>query len=250
MSLEGRIAVVTGASSGIGEAVSLLLARRGVKVTLFARDRGRLERVAGRIGEDDGECLVVPGDVTSEKDVLALFERSHERWRGLDCLVNAAGIGRSAALHDGRLEDWRAMFETNVLGLCVATREALRRFDDERGGHVIHIASMSGHRVPQGSGSGFYAATKHAVRALTEALRVELRARGSRSRVTEISPGFVHTSFFEQYYGGDRKRIEETLTRFRILDPADVAAAVAWALEAPAHVAVHDILMRSNEQPS
>lgn len=249
MELKDRIAIVTGASSGIGAATAVALARRGTKVTLNARGRARLDEIGKKIQAAGGECLTVPADVTVERDAVALFERSFAHWGDLDILVNAAGIGRRATLHEGRTEDWRAMLETNVLALCTTTREALRRFDETRGGHVVHVSSLSGHRVPAGGrGGGFYAATKFAVRALTEALRGELRARGSRTRVTEISPGFVATNFFEEYFGGDRERTQETLTRHRILDADDVAAAVIYVLEAPEHVAVHDVLLRSNEQ--
>lgn len=251
MELTGKVAIVTGASSGIGEATALALARRGVAVTLTARRQERLERVAGEVDRAGGRSLVHAADVRSETELLALFEASQRHWGRLDILVNAAGVGVAAPLHEGATEDWRAMLETNVLALAMATREALGRFDEKRGGHVIHLSSLSGHRVPPGGrGSGFYAATKFAVRALTEALRLELGARGNPSRVSEISPGYVATAFFEGYYRGDRKRIEETLTRFRILDPADIAAAVIWVLEAPGHVAIHDVLLRSREQPS
>src|SRR5207237_2939991 len=112
---------------------------------------------------------------------------------GVDLLVNNAGLGRVAPLGSAPTERWREMFEVNVLGLCIATREAIQDME-RRGvaGHVVHVSSMAGHRVP-GPDSGFYAATKFAVRALTEALRRELRERKSAIRVTAISPGHVHT---------------------------------------------------------
>lgn len=246
MNIENKAAIVTGSSSGIGAATAVTLAGRGAKVTLCARGAERLERVAATIRGAGGDCLAVECDITDDRELTELFEASQRQWGRLDILVNAAGIGRPATLHDGATEDWRAVFETNVIALCAATREALGRFSGE-GGHVVHVSSMSGYRVPPGRG-GCYAATKHAVRALTESLRNELRARGSQTRVTEISPGLVATGFFEEYFGGDQQQVDEILNSYRILDPEDVAAAVVYAVEAPDHVAIHDVLMRPNEQ--
>jgi NADP-dependent 3-hydroxy acid dehydrogenase YdfG len=166
----------------------------------------------------------------------------------LDVLINAAGVGRMSSLHSGDADDWREMWEVNVLGLAIASREALKRFDPESGGHIVHVCSISGHRAPQTS--AFYAATKFAVRALTDALRHELTAMKSRSRVSCISPGFVLTDFFETYYRGDPEKVREIRTRHRMLAPEDVAAMVVHILELPEHVEVHDILVRCHDEPS
>lgn len=139
------------------------------------------------------------------------------------------------------------MQEVNVLALAVACREALARFDGDRGGHIVNLSSLSGHRVP--ASGGFYAATKFAVRALTESLRQELVARGSRTRVTAISPGFVRTEFHDELYGDEEERAAR-FPKYRVLDAGDVAASVIHVLEAPANVAIHDVLMRSQEQTS
>jgi len=140
------------------------------------------------------------------------------------------------------------MLEVNVLGLSVCTREAVQRMrrrgiDD---GHIIHISSMSSHRVPPGS--GMYAATKFAVRALTEALRKELREQGSSIRVGAISPGYVETEFAERYHGS-REMADETYSRFPVLQPEDIADAVCYMIDTPPHVQIHDMLMRPTEQP-
>lgn len=248
MELRDKVAIVTGASSGIGEAVAMALASRGARLTLTARRQARLEKVAERIRADGGEVLVVPADVRSEPELTGVFESSQVKWGRLDVLVNSAGLGRAASLHDGATEHWREMLEVNVLALSIATRDALRRFDPEGSGHIIHISSLSGHRVPPKG--GFYPATKSAVRALTEALRLEMRERGSRHRVSSVSPGFVDTGFIEGYHHGDAEKARATRARCRFLDPADVARSVIHALEAPDHVAVHDVLVRCTEQPT
>lgn len=249
MDLKGSKAIITGASSGIGEAIALELAARGARLTLTARRGDRLEDLGGRITAAGGEApLLVTVDLRCAEDIGRIFEESGARWGGLDILVNNAGLGRKADFHDGATEDWREMLEVNVLALTVACREALRCFDADRGGHILNVSSMAGHRIPpQG---GFYAATKFAVRAITECLRQELRALGSPSRVSEISPGFVTTEFHEVFYRGDEEKITARLPQYRVLDPQDVAASVVHILEAPGHVAIHDILIRSNEQES
>ena len=149
---------------------------------------------------------------------------------------------------EGNTEDRREMLEVNVLALCICTREAIADMRSrDRPGHVFHIASMASHRVPPGSGAA-YAATKHAVRALTEGLRKELRAEQSSIRVTAISPGFVETEFATVFAHGDPGAAERAYGRFPVLTPDDVASAVLYALGAPAHMEVHDVLMRPTAQ--
>ncbi len=245
MQLANRVIVVTGASSGIGRATAVALAREGARVAAVARRRERLSELVQTIHAFGGTAEAFPADVRDEAAVVQTMDAVCAKLGGLHGLVNAAGVGRQGSLIDGHTDDWRAEWEVNVLGLCIATREALRRFPPE-GGHIVHIGSLSGHRVPPGA--GFYAATKFAVRALAESLRHDLRARGSRTRVTCISPGTVDTEFFEGYFHGDHRRAEEHRRRFRPLDPQDVARAVVFAMTAPPHVDVNDVLLRSVEQ--
>lgn len=245
-SLRGRVALVTGASSGIGRAVAEALLERGARVALSARRRDRLEAVAAGYGEQ--QTMVCPADLRQERDIEQMFSAIREAWGGVEVLINSGGLGRSASLVDGSADAWREMLEVNVLGLCICTREALsdmRRQGDR--GHIVHVSSMAAHRVP--GGSGVYSATKYAVRALTEALRKELRALGSPIRVTAVSPGFVETEFAEVYHGTP-DAAEKTYGRFKVLEATDVADAILHALEAPPHVAIHDVLMRPTEQPT
>ncbi len=177
-----------------------------------------------------------------------MFAQVRERWGGVDVLINNAGLGHLAPLLDGDTEQWREMLDVNVLALCVCTREAvsdMRR--QQRAGHVIHVSSMAAHRVP--SESGVYSATKFAVRALTEALRQELRAAKSEIRVSAISPGFVETEFAAHYHKSE-EAARATYGRFQVLAPADIADAVEYVLGAPPHVQVHDVLIRPRDQPT
>lgn len=243
----GRVALVTGASSGIGAAVARRLARQGLRVAICARREERLRQLSTEL-EKHTEVLARRADLRHEAEILELFEAIRGRWGGVDVLVNNAGVGRQAPLVDGPTEPWREMLELNVLALCVCTREALR---DMRGrgdeGHVVHVASMASHRVPPRGGA--YAATKFAVRALTEGLRQELRELGSRIRVGAVSPGYVETEFAAGYFGSEEagRRLYQ---RFPVLQADDIADAVWWLLSRPPHAEVHDVLMRPLEQPT
>jgi len=241
---QGRIAMVTGASSGIGAATARALAEAGLRVIACGRRMERLESLASE--DTKGEIIPQAIDLRDMDAIPALFDEVRERWGGVDVLVNNAGLGHDAPLLTGSTAHWKEMLDVNVMALCVCTREAVadmrRRGDD---GHVIHISSMAGHRVP--AGSGMYSASKFAVRALTEGLRQELRHAGSRVRVTAVSPGFVETEFAAHFHQSEEKAAA-TYGRFPCLQPEDAASAVLYALSRPAHMAVHDVLMRPTEQ--
>ena len=247
----GKVAVVTGASSGIGWAVARALALAGLRLAVTARRSDRLHALANEIRSElpDAELLLLPADARDTAALEQVFADVRARWGGVDVLVNNAGLGRDAPLMSGRTEHWREMLDVNVLALCVATREAIADMQ-RRGspGHVVHISSMAAYRTPLGS--GVYSATKFAVRALTEGLRAELRAAGSDIRVTAISPGFVQTEFARVYHDGDDDKVAETYGHYPCLQPVDIADAVVFALGSPPHMAVHDVLLRPTEQPT
>jgi NADP-dependent 3-hydroxy acid dehydrogenase YdfG len=245
--LRGRTAVVTGASSGIGEATARALAAAGMRVALAARRVDRLDALARTLRDGGADVLVQPTDVRREADLLALFAAVRERFGGVDVLVNNAGLGLAAPVASGETERWRTMLEVNVLALLVASREAIRDME-RRGvaGHVVHVSSMAGHRVP-GIDSAVYAGTKHAVRAITEGMRQELRAKGSPIRVSMVSPGYVETEFAE-VFSGSKEAAQKTYARLKVLEAQDVANAIAWIVSQPAHVEVHDVLVRPTAQ--
>jgi len=242
----GRVALVTGASAGIGRETAQLLARAGMKVAACARRADRLQQIAGSLPGAD--FLPIAADLRREADILSLFDQVRSAWGGVDVLVNNAGLGHRAPLASGSTEHWREMLEVNVLALSICTREAVqdmrRRGDD---GHVIHVSSMAAHRVPLDT--GMYSATKFAVRSLTESLRQELRELASGIRVTAISPGFVETEF-AAHYNKSEQAAQEIYARFACLQPSDIAEAVRWVLAAPPHVQTHDILLRPRDQPN
>ena len=242
----GRVALVTGASSGIGRGVAAMLAREGMRVAASARRVDRLEELRREAGS--GELMPLAADLRDESQIQAMFERVRAEWGGVDVIVNNAGLGHAAPLVSGSSEEWREMLDVNVLALCICTREAIadmrRRGDD---GHVIHISSMAAHRVPPGS--GVYSATKYAVRALTEALRQELRHEKSKIRVSSISPGYVETEFAAHYHKSEAAA-EKTYGRFKVLESRDIAETVRFVLASPPHMQVHDVLIRPRDQES
>jgi NADP-dependent 3-hydroxy acid dehydrogenase YdfG len=240
--LRDRSVVVTGASSGIGAALVRALARAGARVTMGAR---RLDRLEGLARELDGRVVPLRTDMRVEADVVRLIATARERFGGVDALVNNAGLGRKAPVSSAATELWREMLETNVLGLLVATREAIQDME-RRGiaGQIVHVSSMAGHRVP-GPDSAVYAGTKFAVRAITEGLRQELRARKSPIRVSCVSPGYVETEFADVFAGPGGT---PSAPGIKTLEADDVARAIEWILAQPAHVEVHDVLVRPTAQ--
>ncbi len=231
MTTSGGIAVITGASAGIGEATAVRLAREGYSLILGARRIDRLEKVAEATG---GTAL--PLDVTDQASVDT-FVSHVER---CDVLVNNAGLASGVepveALDEARV---RTMWETNVMGLIRMTQALMPRLK-EAGGHIVNIGSIAGFEIYPGGGG--YIASKHAVRALTKTLRLELLGTGVR--VTEIAPGMVETEFSLVRFDGDAERAKTPYEGVEPLTGEDVADCVAWAVTRPPHVNVDEIVVR------
>jgi len=239
VTLAGKTAIVTGASSGIGEATSRLLAQKGCNVVLAARREDRLNALAGELG-----ALAVPTDVTEPAACAALVARTLERFGSLDILVNNAGLGLYGSIAEGDPEDWRKMFDVNVLGVLYLTRAAVRRMLERGSGDIVFVSSLAGRRVPRADGT-VYAATKHAITAVAEGLRMDVHERGIR--VINVEPGLVRTEFPESSYPSAQRYYAEK--EYAPLDADDVAAAAVYALEQPPRVSVNEILLRPTEQP-
>ncbi len=237
MPTDNPTALVTGASSGIGAACARALAGDGASVIVTGRNPAALEGLAAEIGG-----RAVAADLRERDQIDALFAAAGQ----IDILVNSAGIAPRANVTDGDFDDFRALLEVNVLALTYCCQLALKSFDPGRGGHIVNISSMSGHRVP--ASGGFYAPTKFAVRAVGESLRHELRAAGNPTRVTTISPGFVDTPLLDTYFKGDPESLERLKEDIHMLRPEDVAHAVLHAVGAPPHVDVNDIQLRPTQQ--
>lgn len=245
---KGKVALVTGATTGIGEAIAHALAGLGLRVALAGRRRERLEAVAAALRAHGGETLAVPADLRSEPDILRMFGEIHARWGTLDVLINNAGLGYSGPLAGTPTADWKEALDVNVLALAICIREALKDMEGKQDAAIINLSSIAGHRVPPNNRNTFYAATKHAVKAITDGLRTELAAAKSPIKLGMISPGMVATEFHAR---ATRTPVESAARPpFRVLDPQDVAQAAVFMLSTPRHVQIHDIIMRSVEQPT
>ena len=235
---ERGVAVVTGASSGIGAATARALAAQGFEVVVGARRMDRLQALAGEIG---GRAL--PLDVTDADSVSAFCDAVPE----VRVLVNNAGgaVGLEPVA-ESRDEDWRWMFEANVLGSVRMTRGLLGKLEASGDGHIVIVGSIAGFEAYVGGGG--YTAAKHAERALARTLRLELLGRPIR--VTEIAPGLVQTEFSVVRFRGDAGRAERVYQGIRPLTGEDVADCIAWAVTRPSHVNIDEIVVRPRQQAS
>ncbi|XP_072314603.1 dehydrogenase/reductase SDR family member 11-like [Eucyclogobius newberryi] len=250
----GRVALVTGASVGIGAAIAKELVLHGMKVMGCARDVEKIKKLSEECRAAGHSGVLVPYkcDLTNEEEILTMFTDIKSQYRGVDVCINNAGLAHPDSLLNGQTSGWRNMLDVNVIALSVCTREAYqsmkeRNVDD---GHIIHINSMSGHRVVNSADTHFYSATKFAVTALTEGLRQELREAKTHIRATSISPGFVETEFFPRLYSQNPEKGSTAYTKLKCIEAVDVAKAVIYALSAPPHVQIGDIQMRPVEQLS
>jgi len=248
--LAGTTALVTGASSGIGEATALALAGHGATVALVARRLDRLEDLAGRITASGGQVLVLAADVTAQPEAQAVVERTVAELGRLDVLVNNAGVMLLGPAEHAPVEEWQRMVEVNVLGLLYCAHAALPHLlqaaedGPRRVADLVNVSSVAG-RVAR-AGSGVYNATKAGVGAFSDALRQEVTKR--HVRVSLVEPGAVET----ELAGHNRPEVLESIRgRFagvERLRAEDVAEAVAWVVTRPRHVAVNEVLVRPTEQ--
>jgi len=241
--IKDKVIIITGASSGIGEATALLLAERGAKVVLGARRADKLEALAKRILTAGGEAIFAETDIKKRDDLTALVKLGVDHFGKLDVLINNAGIGPISLFDDLRVEDWDEMIDVNIKGTLYGIAAALPVFRKQGFGHVVNVISTAGLKiVPQ---QGIYAATKNAVRTITEALRQEA---GPDLRVTGVSPGFVHTDFAESMTNPEVKAQIIAARDKMAITPDAIARAIAFAIEQPANVDVGDIVVRPTAQ--
>lgn len=226
--LTDKVAVVTGAGSGIGEAIATLLHKEGVKVILACRNKDKLQNVANQLAQDS--VKVVPTDVTKKEEVDELIKIAQQTFGGLDIVINSAGQMLSSKITDYQVDEWDSMIDVNIKGTLYTAQAALPTMLEQSSGHLINIASISGFEVTKSS--TIYSATKAAVHTITQGLEKELAKTGVK--VTSISPGMVDTAITAAYNPTDRKKLE----------PQDIAEAVLYALTQPKHVNVNEITVR------
>jgi NADP-dependent 3-hydroxy acid dehydrogenase YdfG len=248
--LEGTVALITGASSGIGEATAIALAERGAAVALVARRRERLEQLAGRLQDSGGHSLVIEADVGSEEPARGAVEQTVSELGRLDTLINNAGVMLLGPIENAPLEEWERMLAVNVAGLLYCSHAALphllRAAEDSprRVADLVNISSVAG-RIAR-AGSGVYNLTKHGVGAFSESLRQEVTQR--HVRVSLVEPGAVDTELSSHNRPEIREQISQTLGDAERLHAQDIADAIAYIVTRPRHVAVNELLIRPTEQ--
>jgi NADP-dependent 3-hydroxy acid dehydrogenase YdfG len=244
-SLRGKVALVTGASSGIGEATAYALAAEGACIAVSARRSDRLEGVAKRIQERGGQVMTIVADVADENQANDMVKQSVERWGRLDIVVNNAGVMLLGKISGANTEDWRRMVGVNVLGLMYTTHAALPFMQKQKSGHFVNISSVAGRTARAGSGA--YNMTKWGVGAFSEALRQEVLE--DHIRVTVIEPGAVATELQSHITDPEAKRqTEEWIQQIHPLQAEDIANAIVYAVTQPRHVDINEMLIRPTEQ--
>lgn len=242
--IAGKVVVITGASSGLGEATARLLAAEGASVVLGARRADRIQALVEDLVANGGKALALPTDVTDYDQVKRLVDAAVQSYGRIDVMLNNAGVMPHSPLARLKIDDWNRMIDVNIKGVLYGIAAALPVFRKQQAGHFINVASVAGHRIsPNGT---VYAGTKFAVRAISEGLRQEA---GDRLRVTVISPGAVESELAETI--SDPVLKERTRDYRKMAMPAEaIARAMAYAIGQPPDVDVNEILIRPTAQPT
>jgi len=248
--LEGSVALVTGASSGIGEATAKALAAEGAAVSLVARRRDRLEALAKEIEGGGSRALVSEADVTDQDLANETVERTFAEFGRLDIVVNNAGLMLLGPMADAPTEEWDRMIDLNLKGLLYVTQAAIPHLRSAAGdsprkvADLVNISSVAGRKVR--AGMGVYNLTKHGVGAVSEALRQELTMEGVRTTI--IEPGIVATELTDHIRDELREGVKAAVSQVEPLQSEDVADSITWAVTRPRHVSINEILIQPTEQ--
>ncbi|KAF2894272.1 hypothetical protein ILUMI_11904 [Ignelater luminosus] len=241
----GKVAVVTGASSGAGAAIAGALVQAGLQVVGLARRKNKIDELANNLSDKPGKLYSIATDVCKEKDITEAFDWIKNNLGPVHTLINNAGVVKRTTLMDGSTSLWKETIDVNVLGLCIATREALKNMKTNNiDGHVIHINSILGHQNSKMREMNVYPASKYAVTALTETLRRELNSINSKIKVTSISPGLIKTDILSAGEVLNSEAFKEHYRKYPSLDPEDIAGAVMYALATPPHVQIHELIIK------
>jgi NADP-dependent 3-hydroxy acid dehydrogenase YdfG len=242
--LSGRVAVVTGASSGIGEAIARSLAAAGARVGLIARRADRLDEVAASLGAEGLMARPFVADVRDRESLAEVAGAVSDELGRVDCLVNNAGMMLLSRVEERSFEEWRTMIETNLVGAVETTAAFIDQLTDG-GGDVVNISSSAGGRARPAS--SMYSATKAGLNAWADGLRQEVADRGVR--VIVVKPGAVHSELIEHISDEElREKARDTRQRVRALDAEDIARVVTFAVTQPEHMSVSEILVRPTKQ--
>lgn len=241
--ISGKVVVITGASSGLGEATARHLSALGARVVLAARRKDKLDSLVAELVEAGGEAVAYQTDVTSQQDVNAMIQGAVDTFGRIDVLINNAGLMAIAPLSEGRVDEWDRMIDINIKGLLYGVAAALPVFQRQNSGHFINIASVAALKVFSPGGT-VYSGTKFAVRAISEGLRHEV---GGNIRTTTIEPGAVDS---ELKFGSSHEQSRDFVVDFykQAIPAASVARAIVYAIEQPADVDINEIVLRPTSQ--
>lgn len=243
--LDGKVAIITGASSGIGYATAETLAKAGAKVALGARRADRLEGLAKRIAGNGGEAFYQKLDVTQRPECDAFAKAVLDKWGSIDILVNNAGLMPLSFFKNLKVDEWDRMVDVNIKGVLYSTGAVISHMREKKAGHIVNLSSVAGRIVfPAGS---VYCATKHAVAAFSEGLRQEFSVR-SNIRVTSIEPGVVATELNDAITDESLQGFVESARKMEALQARDIANAILYAVDSPPHVNVNEVLIRPTTQ--
>ena len=243
--LKNKVAIITGASSGIGYATSLTLSKAGIRVAVGARRTERLQELEKQIIKNNGEILVQKTDVTRKSDCDSLVNTIVEKWGKVDILINNAGLMPLSYFKNGKVEEWEQMIDVNIKGVLYCTSAVVPHMLEKKSGHIINISSVAGRIVF--AGGSVYCATKHAIAALSEGLRKELSPTYN-IRVTCIEPGAVETELLGSITDESMTGFIQATKNMETLRSDDIANAILYAVQAPRHVNVNEILVRPTAQ--
>ncbi|WP_028977585.1 SDR family oxidoreductase [Sporolactobacillus terrae] len=244
--INGKIIVITGASSGIGEATARKLSAEGGTVVLGARRTERLEKLAADLRKAGGEVAFQQTDVSNKMDIQALVQTAVEKYGHVDVLFNNAGLMPLSPLRDLKVEEWERMIDVNIKGVLYGIAAVLPMMREQKSGHIINTDSVAGYAVSPG-GWAVYSGTKFAVRAIAEGLRLE-ESPYSGIRVTNVSPGAVQTELPSTITDPKLKKQVEEKEKFRGIKPEAIANAVAYAISQPDEVAINEVIVRPTAQ--
>jgi NADP-dependent 3-hydroxy acid dehydrogenase YdfG len=245
--LKDKVALITGASSGIGYATSLTLSRAGARVAVGARRKERLKELEKEITEEvqGAEVLVHELDVANRSNCNSFVDAALKKWGTVDILVNNAGLMPLSFFKNNKVDEWEQMIDVNIKGVLYCTSAVIPHMLEKESGHIVNLSSVAGRVVF--AGGTVYCATKHAIAAFSEGLRIEFSPR-SKIRVTCIEPGAVSTELLETITDDSMSRFIEASKKLEALQSQDIADAILYAVQAPRHVNINEIMIRPTEQ--
>jgi len=248
VSIQDKIVVITGASSGIGASCAKMFAQQGASLILAARRRSKLEAVAAELEKDyQSKIHLLEVDISDRTAVAKSLGNLPESWQNVEILVNNAGLSRGLdKLQEGDIQNWEEMIDTNLKGLLYVTRSLLPGMVERNQGHIINIGSIAGHQ--NYPGGNVYCATKAAVRALSEGLKMDLF--GTPIRVSSVDPGTVETDFSNVRFRGDIDKAKKVYQGMNPLTPDDIAEVVVFCATRPANVNMSEVLVLATDQSS